>query len=146
MLVSEILSSKGSTVVTVAPRADALALAGLFKSERIGAAVVLGDSDAPLGIVAERDIVNAIAQHGKKALKFRACDLMRSPATSCRPEDDLKHVMAVMTHRRVRHIAVTDAGGLLCGIVSIGDVVKPHLDETALEINVLRDYARLRAV
>ncbi len=146
MLVSQILADKGARVVTVAPAVDAIALAELFKSQHIGAAVVIDDNDAMLGIVAERDIVNAIAEHGRKALKLRAGDLMRSTATTCRPDDHLKHVMSVMTHRRVRHLAVVDGGGSLCGIVSIGDVVKPHLDETALEINVLRDYARLRTV
>ncbi len=146
MLVSQILADKGAHVVTVAPAVNAVALAELFRSQRIGAAVVIDDNDAMLGIATERDIVNAIAQHGRKALELRAGDLMRSTATACRPEDDVKHVMSVMTHRRVRHLAVIDDAKRLCGIVSIGDVIKRHLEETALEINVLRDYARQRSV
>ncbi len=146
MLVSQILTDKGAHVVTVAPAVDTVTLAELFSSQRIGAAVVIDDNDAILGIATESDIVNAIAEHGRKALKLHAGDLMRSTATTCRPDDNLKHVMSVMTHRRVRHLAVVDDGGLLCGIVSIGDVVKPHLEETALEINVLRDYARLHPI
>jgi hypothetical protein len=31
-------------------------------------------------------------------------------------------------------------GGKLCGIISIGDVVKNRLDELETETNVLRDY------
>ena len=146
MLVSQILTNKGARVVTVAPAVKAIALAELFRSEDIGAAVVVNHMDAMIGIVTERDIVNGIAEHGRKALKLRARDLMRSTATACRPDDDLKHVMSVMTHRRVRHLAVVDDTRRLCGIVSIGDVIKRHLEETALEINVLRDYARLHAV
>jgi signal-transduction protein with cAMP-binding, CBS, and nucleotidyltransferase domain len=46
--------------------------------------------------------------------------------------------MAVMTARRVRHLPVVDAGGL-CGMISIGDIVKPRLQELELETNVLRD-------
>lgn len=145
MLVSRILADKGARVVTVAPAVDALALAELFSAERIGAAVVTDHADAMRGIVTERDIVAGIAEHGQTALRMRAADLMRSPAETCRPDDHIKHVMAVMTHRRVRHLAVVGDDGLLCGIVSIGDMVKPHLDETELEINVLRDYARLHA-
>ena len=49
--------------------------------------------------------------------------------------------MAVMTHRRVRHVVVLE-GDELAGIVSIGDVLKNQLDETELEVRVLRDYAR----
>ncbi len=48
-----------------------------------------------------------------------------------------------MTHRRVRHLTVME-NGKLCGIVSIGDVVKPRLEEIDLEVSVLRDYARAR--
>ena len=43
-----------------------------------------------------------------------------------------------MTRHRERHIPVVDAGRL-CGIVSIGDVVKSRLDEMELEANVLRE-------
>ena len=43
-----------------------------------------------------------------------------------------------MTRRRVRHIPVL-ADGALCGIVSIGDVVKNRLEEMETETNVLRE-------
>jgi CBS domain-containing protein len=38
-----------------------------------------------------------------------------------------------MTERRIRHVPVVDAAGLLVGIVSIGDVVKDRIE--ALEKN-----------
>ena len=47
--------------------------------------------------------------------------------------------MAQMTRTRNRHVPVVDAGGLLCGIVSVGDVVKHRLEQMELETNVLRD-------
>ena len=46
--------------------------------------------------------------------------------------------MADMTRSRHRHVPVVE-GGQLCGIVSIGDVVKHRLEEMELEVNVLRD-------
>jgi CBS domain-containing protein len=54
------------------------------------------------------------------------------------PEDDLNHVMRLMTHRRVRHVPVI-SNRKLVGIVSIGDVVKRRLDDMELEANVLPD-------
>ena len=50
-----------------------------------------------------------------------------------------------MTTRRVRHIAVSD-DGVLCGIISIGDVVKKQLSDLELETNVLRDAYRASTV
>jgi hypothetical protein len=43
-----------------------------------------------------------------------------------------------MTRRRVRHLPVV-ADSVLCGIVSIGDVVKNRLEEMETETNVLRE-------
>jgi len=44
-----------------------------------------------------------------------------------------------MTRTRYRHLPVVDAEGTLCGLVSIGDVVKHRLSEIELERDVLRD-------
>ena len=55
-------------------------------------------------------------------------------------QDNIKHVMAVMTQRRVRHVPVIENGRLV-GLVSIGDLVKSRVEEMETEANVLRDYA-----
>ena len=143
MLVSQILKNKGSVVVTTGPDETVGALTRLFRSKRIGAAVVVDGWGTVAGIISERDIVYGIAVHGAGALKMRVDELMTTTVLTCEPGDDIKHLMSVMTHRRVRHLTVME-NGKLCGIVSIGDVVKPRLEETELEVNVLRDYARAR--
>jgi CBS domain-containing protein len=49
-------------------------------------------------------------------------------------------IMALMTNRRIRHIPVVENDGQLCGIVSIGDVVKHQLDEMQHEADAMREY------
>ncbi len=143
MLVSQILKNKGSGVVTTGPDETVGALTRLFRSKRIGAAVVVDGWGKVAGIITERDIVYGIAVHDAGALEMRVDELMTTPVLTCKPSDDIKHLMSVMTHRRVRHLTVME-NGKLCGIVSIGDVVKPRLEEIDLEVSVLRDYARAR--
>jgi CBS domain-containing protein len=47
--------------------------------------------------------------------------------------------MALMTHRRIRHVPVV-ADGQLTGIVSIGDVVKTRIGELEFEREQLSSY------
>jgi len=52
-------------------------------------------------------------------------------------------VASVMTQRRIRHLPVV-VDRVVVGLISIGDVLKYHLDEVRLEASVLRDVARAR--
>ena len=95
-------------------------------------------------MISERDIILALAEHGRDISTMTVADVMENSIV-CAPDDDLELVMSRMTTRRVRHVAVSD-DGVLCGIISIGDVVKKQLTEMELETNVLRDAYRASAV
>ena len=68
----------------------------------------------------------------------RVAELMEHNVITCTPDDTVQQVMAEMTRRRVRHLPVVE-GGVLAGIVSIGDVVKSRLGEAEEEAAMLRD-------
>jgi CBS domain-containing protein len=57
---------------------------------------------------------------------------------SCVPQDNVKRVMSIMTQHRCRHMPVVDDDGL-CGMISIGDIVKQRLEEAELETSVARE-------
>ncbi len=139
MKVKAMLAVKGSKVVTTRPYATISAVIRMLKLEGIGALVVSDDGEALDGIISERDIVRGLIDHGYELLDMRVSELMTRAVKTCTLEANIKDVMAEMTHSRVRHLPVLD-GGKLCGIISIGDVVKNRLDELETETNVLRDY------
>ncbi len=141
MLVSKILADKGGKVYTIHPDKVVKEVASELRERNIGAAVVTSLWGKVQGVISERDIVFGIGKHGDAALGLQVEELMTTPAPVCEKSDDLAHIMALMTHRRVRHVVVLE-GDELAGIVSIGDVLKNQLDETELEVRVLRDYAR----
>ena len=58
---------------------------------------------------------------------------------TCCEADSIEDLMEIMTHRRLRHLPVVD-DDRLCGIVSIGDVVKTRIAETVREAETLRGY------
>ena len=88
-------------------------------------------------------LARGLAAHGQELSHMHASDLMTREVKTCALEDDIKLVMSRMTHGRIRHLPVVD-GGKLCGIISIGDVVKNRLEELEMETSVLRDYAVAR--
>jgi CBS domain-containing protein len=110
-----------------------------MRLERIGAVVVSKDGRIVDGILSERDIVYGLTAHGAAVVDLPVSDLMSKAVHTCRPDSEMRDVMHQMTLHRIRHLPVTD-NGVLCGIVSIGDVVKNRLEDMELEAGVMHDY------
>jgi CBS domain-containing protein len=143
MHIADILKVKGNRVITVSPDSRVHNLAQRLRMERIGALVVSASGTTVDGIISERDIVLAMAEHGAEALVRTAADLMTKAVLTCSPADTIAQVAKIMTNRRVRHMPVLD-GGRLVGIISVGDILKNRLDELEMEANIMRDYAVAR--
>jgi CBS domain-containing protein len=58
---------------------------------------------------------------------------------TCSESDSIESLMEIKTHRRLRHLPVVEESRL-CGLVSIGDVVKSRIEETVREAESLRGY------
>lgn len=138
MKVSAILKAKGAHVETTRPDTTVYTVVWELKLKGIGALVLSEDGKAVLGLISERDIVRGLTKHGARLLTLPVSEVMTPPVVTCTPEESITAVMARMTSHRVRHLPVLD-GGRLCGIVSIGDIVKYRLDELELEANILRE-------
>lgn len=139
MDVNALLKGKGATVATIRPSATIEDAAARLKEEGVGALVVSQDGDRIDGILSERDVVRGLASHGSPLLAMSVADLMTKPVKTCSRDDNIRDIMSQMTMSRIRHLPVVD-DGKLCGIISIGDVVKNRLEELETETNVLRDF------
>ncbi len=138
MNVESILRNKGRNVVTVGPSVKIAAAVALLRRHGIGALVVSKDGAAVDGILSERDIVHALADQSEAVLKLDVAQLMSSPVVTCKPDDSVADLMALMTARRIRHLPVVERGAL-SGMISIGDVVKNRLDEVESEASSMRE-------
>ena len=139
MNVATILKSKGRAVTTARPDTTMGEIASKLVAKKIGAVVIVGDAGRVAGIVSERDLVRIIAEHGAAGLQKQAADGMTRQVVSCRESATLDELMDVMTNGRFRHVPVVEDGALV-GIISIGDVVKYHLADMALEVSSMRNY------
>jgi CBS domain-containing protein len=139
MNVHAILRNKGESVVTIPPDATIDRAVSVLRRRGIGALVVSDDGESVVGILSERDIVDALARFGGDLLSVSVSEVMSSPVVTCEPGDSVAELMAEMTNRRIRHFPVLDDGRLV-GIVSIGDLVKSRLDEIEYEAHSLRSF------
>ena len=139
MNVETILRNKGNWVATIRPDATIAEAVDMLNRERIGAIVVSEDGYSVDGILSERDVVIALAEQGTDLLSRMVDDIMTRNVITCDPADTVGELMAEMTNRRIRHFPVL-ADGRLCGIVSIGDLVKNRLDEVEFEAKSLRSF------
>lgn len=143
MKISDILSHKGSEIVSILPSETLAAAAKKLAQNRIGALIVRDRLGRLAGMLSERDVVSMMAQHGAAALQMTVDDGMTPDVITCKPSDTVREIMALITVRRIRHIPVCE-GERLLGIVSIGDLLKSRLDEKELELNMLRDLSIAR--
>ncbi|PWB81053.1 MAG: inosine-5-monophosphate dehydrogenase [Methylocystaceae bacterium] len=139
MSVARILAKKGDEVVTTTPQRTLLDVSAELTRRGIGALVVVDFEDEVVGLIAERDIVGAVARHGVEALYDEVSRHMTVNPKMVAADDSVDVTMEAMTIGRKRHLPVL-RNGRLAGLVSIGDVVKYRIDEIEAERRALREY------
>ncbi|MNE33723.1 inosine 5'-monophosphate dehydrogenase [compost metagenome] len=138
MLVAEILKGKGQAVFTLSPDTPLIEACAELDRKRVGALIVC-QGDQVVGVLSERDIVQAISRDGTAALSRPASDYMTADVIFAEPNETVAVLMGRMTDRRVRHLPVL-RDRRLAGVVSIGDVVKCQIAEATQEAESLRTY------
>jgi CBS domain-containing protein len=139
MNVNAILKTKGRAVSTARPDASLLDIVQKLGAKKIGAIVVVGDNGQVAGIISERDVIRAVAEHGTAALNLNVSEVMTRSVVSCQETSAIDELMEMMTKGRFRHLPVIEDGALV-GIISIGDVVKHHLAEVEMEVSAMKNY------
>jgi CBS domain-containing protein len=137
--VSALLRSKPKQVFTIPSSARLGEAADLLTKHNIGGVPIVGADGRLTGFLSEKDVVRAVAEHASEVRSLPVAKVMRSPAPTCRADDQLQAVMARMTRERIRHLVVEGDEGIL-GVISVGDLVKNRLEQLETETGVLRDY------
>jgi len=138
MKIGSIIS--GKRVETISASASIHDLVNSLNSHHVGALVVSSDGKKIDGIVSERDVVRAMPGKLDQLIGMHVRDIMTVDVHTCTPDSTVSELMQMMTELRIRHVPVVDADGALISIVSIGDVVKNHVNELDSERQALRDY------
>ncbi|WP_406013323.1 CBS domain-containing protein [Streptomyces sp. NBC_00984] len=119
MLVRDAMST---LVLTIGPAHTLRQAARLMSVRRIGAAVVLDKDNSGLGILTERDILNAVGS-GQDPDTETAATHTTTDVVFAAPTWTLEEAAEAMTHGGFRHLIVLDAHGPV-GIVSVRDILR----------------------
>lgn len=142
--VSDVVGDAGNRVITIHPRDTIADTVDLLNEHKIGAVVVTSDDTTISGIISERDIVRHLAREQEGTLRLKVEDLMTETVTTCVLDAHIDEVMATMTNGRFRHAPIVDESGSLCGIVSMGDLVKARLGELEARAIELESFISTR--
>ncbi len=143
MKISQLLADKGNAVMTIMPTDTVLDAAKLMAEHKIGALVVSYDKAHIDGLISERDIVRRLSQIAAPVVNEPVSSIMTSSVYVCQLDDEVNYVMQVMTENKVRHLPVV-CDGKMCGMISIGDVVKSRIQELQTDAEHLLKYISAR--
>jgi CBS domain-containing protein len=136
--VKQVLESKSTGVVTIAPDASVFEALELMARKDIGAVVVMRDSRV-VGIMSERDYARKVILHHKTSKEVTVEQIMTDKVLYVRPTQTVEQCMALMTDKHIRHLPVLE-GERLIGVLSIGDLVKATISEQDFVIRQLESY------
>jgi signal-transduction protein with cAMP-binding, CBS, and nucleotidyltransferase domain len=140
--VAEILTTKGSGVLSVDADASVLEAAQRMIDANVGSMLVSVDGRIQ-GIVTERDYLRRVTLEGRGDKETAVSEIMSSPLIVVEPGTSVEECMALMTDQRIRHLPVTQRGEIV-GVVSIGDVVKFTSKQQSVQIQYLTEYINAR--
>jgi CBS domain-containing protein len=140
MNLEDVLAAKRRRrVVTVSSKSSVADAIRAMHAEKVGAVMVPDAEGCPVGIFTERDVVRLYAEGDRDFDKLAVEARMTCSVVVGRLSMPVDEALELMTERRFRHLPVVEDGKLL-GLVSIGDLVKVKLNETAQEAQALRAY------
>ncbi|MXO91433.1 CBS domain-containing protein [Pontixanthobacter aquaemixtae] len=139
MEISQLIAGRASSDIFTCDVNDAVGdVVATLAGKRIGALPVMEGSQLA-GIFSERDVIYRMADEGSACLEKKVGEVMTAPAITVETTAKVDEALGLMTRRRIRHLPVVE-NGVMCGFISIGDLVKARMDQVVLEAEAMRSY------
>lgn len=136
--VADILIHKGSRITSVNSNTSVLQALQIMAEQNIGSVMIL-DEGRYMGIMTERDYSRKVILKGKSSTDTKVADIMSEDLPRVNPNDTVEFCMQLMSDKNIRYLPVFD-NNLLCGIVSINDLVRETILTQQETISHLKDY------
>ena len=136
--VSQILSRKGSSVITITPDITVLDALKQMAEKNIGSIVVM-ENGQYVGVLTERDYARKVILKGKSSTTTLVHEIMSTGLPRITPDNSLETCMQIMSENNIRYLPVFE-NDQLCGIISINDVIKETILTQKETIEHLQNY------
>lgn len=136
--VSELLKRRDSSAWRTVPEATVLDALGLLARYEVGALMVIADGTL-VGVVSERDCARKVDLQGKSSKAVQVSEIMTPNVMTVTPTTRTRECMGLMSHKRIRHLPVVDAGKVI-GMISIRDLMDDIIADHEQTIDQLRAY------
>src|SRR5689334_1838124 len=97
-------------------------VAKLMVANDCGEIPILDESDRPIGVITDRDIVCRAVAEGRNPTGHTVESVMTQPVVTVRADAPLDEVVATMERHQIRRVPVVDAGGCCAGIIAQADL------------------------
>ena len=142
MRVDSILPLAQKRMVTIREDASLAEAADLLSGTHRALLVVVNSDGVMVGVVTKSDVVRQVAQRHDGISGRRISAVMTQQVTSCRTDDPLNDVLALMKKKGFVHIPIIDTNSRPCGVVNARDALQALLREVKDEELLLRAYVR----
>jgi CBS domain-containing protein len=141
MRVSDVMAE---AIEFIPPDATVQTAATLMGELDVGALPV-GTPDDLQGILTDRDILFRVVAEGRDPTVVRVREVMSSMLFTCRVDDTLAAAMDIMSSYHVRRLPALDEAGRVAGWVTLSDISRRLLLDTAAIITALGELSEAAA-
>jgi len=128
-------------IETIRPADTLFEVARKMKLSNVGFLPVVDESNRPIGVITDRDLVVRGMAEGRSPVMALAQDIMSEPVWWIYEDAEIEHAVREMARKSVRRLLVRNHGGAAVGVLSLDDLALfTHGDETAGR--VLENIAR----
>ncbi len=141
MKVEDVTTQHDEELLTCSPDHNLEEVASQLAEHNVGVLPVRDAAGGLLGILSERDVVRAVAQHGPAALALSAEDVMTRDVVVCSPQDTVMDAMKLMSENNIRHLPLVE-DGILMKVISHRDLMKVAIKQFGITMRFVDDYAK----
>jgi len=139
-LVKHIVDTAGNRLAVLSREAMVPDAARILVNPATPLVVVCDRNGTAVGVMTRTDIIQLLACAVTDVLETNVGAIMTKSVVSCRMDQPLEQVWAMMSARHLRCAPILDAEGRPQGIVHARDVALALLSEETHEEELLRDY------